>query len=45
MIEHSKVLFPSTHVDGFVQKPISIPDLSNKLLSAMGKTKTRGEDR
>ena len=44
MIEHSKVLFPSTHVDDFVQKPISIDDLTNKILSIIGETKTRRED-
>jgi CheY-like chemotaxis protein len=40
--EFSKV-FPSTPVDGFVQKPIRIKDLTNKILSIMGKTK-RGMD-
>jgi hypothetical protein len=38
--EFSKV-FPSTHVDGFVQKPISIRDLTNKILTIIGETKTR----
>jgi YesN/AraC family two-component response regulator len=38
--EFSKV-FPSTHVDGFVQKPISIKDLTNKILSLIDKTKRR----
>ena len=38
--EFSKV-FPSTHVDGFVQKPIGIKDLSNKILSIIGETKRR----
>ena len=38
--EFSKV-FPSTHVDGFVQKPISIADLTNKILSLIGETKRR----
>ncbi len=38
--EFSKV-FPSTHVDGFVQKPIQIKDLTNKILSIIGKTKRR----
>jgi two-component system cell cycle sensor histidine kinase/response regulator CckA len=38
--EFSKV-FPSTHVDGFVQKPIHIKDLTNKILSIIGKTKRR----
>ena len=38
--EFSKV-FPSTHVDGFVQKPIGIKDLTNKILSIIGETKRR----
>ena len=38
--EFSKV-FPSMHVDGFVQKPIHIKDLTNKILSIIGKTKRR----
>jgi len=38
--EFSKV-FPSTHVDGFVQKPISIADLANKILTLIGETKRR----
>ena len=36
--EFSKV-FPSMHVDGFVQKPIRIGDLTNKILSVIGETK------
>jgi DNA-binding NtrC family response regulator len=36
--EFSKV-FPSVHVDGFVQKPIRIGDLTNKILSLIGETK------
>jgi DNA-binding NtrC family response regulator len=36
--EFSKV-FPSTHVDGFVQKPVRIGDLTNKILSIIGETK------
>jgi two-component system cell cycle sensor histidine kinase/response regulator CckA len=39
-----KVLFPSAHVDGFVQKPIGIDDLTNKILSIIGETKTGRED-
>jgi DNA-binding NtrC family response regulator len=31
--------FPSTQVDGFVQKPIGINDLTNKILSIIGDTK------
>lgn len=38
--EFSKV-FPSTHVDGFVQKPIGIDDLTNKILSIISETKKR----
>ena len=38
--EFSKV-FPSMHVDGFVQKPIGISDLTNKILSIIRKTKRR----
>jgi hypothetical protein len=40
--EFSKV-FPSTHVDGFVQKPIRIKDLTNKISSLIGETKRRKE--
>jgi len=36
--EFSKV-FPSMQVDGFVQKPISIKDLTNKILSIISETK------
>jgi DNA-binding NtrC family response regulator len=42
--EFSK-LFPSTQVDGFVQKPIGIKDLSNKILSIIGETKRRRTDK
>jgi len=44
--EFSKV-FPSTQVDGFVQKPIGIRDLTDKILSLIGETKrrTEGEER
>ena len=38
--EFSKV-FPSMHVDGFVQKPIGISDLTNKILGIIGETKRR----
>ena len=38
--EFSKV-FPSTQVDGFVQKPIGIRDLTSKILSIIGETKRR----
>jgi DNA-binding NtrC family response regulator len=40
--EFSKV-FPSTHVDGFVQKPVTIKDLTNKILSLIDETKRRRE--
>jgi DNA-binding NtrC family response regulator len=38
--EFSKV-FPSTQVDGFVQKPIGIRDLTDKILSLIGESKRR----
>jgi DNA-binding NtrC family response regulator len=38
--EFSKV-FPSTQVDGFVQKPIGIRDLTDKILSLIGDSKRR----
>jgi two-component system, response regulator YesN len=38
--EFSKV-FPSTQVDGFVQKPILIEDLTNKILDIIGESKRR----
>ena len=38
--EFSKV-FPSTQVDGFVQKPIGIENLTNKILDTIGETKRR----
>jgi DNA-binding NtrC family response regulator len=38
--EFSKV-FPSTQVDGFVQKPIGIKDLTDKILRFIGDTKNR----
>lgn len=40
--EFSKV-FPSSQVDSFVQKPIGIKDLTNKILSIIGETKNRIE--
>jgi DNA-binding response OmpR family regulator len=42
--EFSKV-FPSTSVDGFVQKPIGIRELSNKILSVIGESKRREGDK
>jgi DNA-binding NtrC family response regulator len=38
--EFSKV-FPSTQVDGFVQKPIGMRELTNKILSIIGESKRR----
>ena len=38
--EFSKV-FPSTQVDGFVQKPVHIENLTNKILDTVGQTKRR----
>jgi YesN/AraC family two-component response regulator len=38
--EFSKV-FPSTQVDGFVQKPIGIKELTDKILSLVGEMKRR----
>jgi DNA-binding NtrC family response regulator len=38
--EFSKV-FPSAQVDGFVQKPIAIKDLTDKILTLIGDTKNR----
>jgi DNA-binding NtrC family response regulator len=40
--EFSKV-FPSTHVDGFVQKPIGIKDLIKKIMSVISETRRRKE--
>jgi DNA-binding NtrC family response regulator len=44
--EFSKV-FPSTQVDGFVQKPIGIKELTDKILGLIGDTKNRkkGDER
>jgi len=41
--EEFSTVFPSTQVDGFVQKPIGIRDLTNKISSIIGDTKKRGE--
>ena len=41
--EFSKV-FPSTHVDGFIQKPIGIKELTDKILSLVGETKRRTDE-
>jgi DNA-binding NtrC family response regulator len=38
--EFSKV-FPSTQVDGFVQKPVGIEKLTTKILDTIGETKRR----
>ena len=42
--EFSKV-FPSTQVDGFVQKPISIKELTGKILSIISESKSRINER
>ncbi len=39
-IEFSKV-FPSTQIDGFVQKPIGINELTDKILRLIGDTRNR----
>jgi len=41
--EFSKV-FPSSRVDGFLQKPIGIKDLTDKILSLIGDTSKRKRD-
>ncbi|HJY10195.1 MAG TPA: response regulator, partial [Nitrososphaeraceae archaeon] len=38
--EFSKV-FPSTQVDGFVQKPVHLEGLTNKILDTIGEIKRR----
>jgi YesN/AraC family two-component response regulator len=38
--EFSK-LFPSTQVDGFVQKPVHLEALTDKILETIGETKRR----
>jgi DNA-binding NtrC family response regulator len=38
--EFSKV-FPSTQVDGFIQKPVHLEELTNKILDTIGQTKRR----
>ncbi len=38
--EFSKV-FPSTQIDGFVQKPFHLKDLTNKILDIIGESKRR----
>ncbi|MFL6357196.1 MAG: response regulator [Nitrososphaeraceae archaeon] len=42
--EFSKV-FPSTQVDGFVQKPIGIKELTDKILSLISATKRRVDEK
>ena len=42
--EFSKV-FPSTQVDGFVQKPFHMKDLTNKILDITGQSKRRVYER
>ena len=34
-------VFPSTQVDGFVQKPVGIKELTDRILSILGETKRR----
>jgi YesN/AraC family two-component response regulator len=34
-------VFPSTQVDGFVQKPVGIKELTDKILSLIDETKRR----
>ena len=41
--EFSKV-FPGTHVDGFVQKPVDIQGLTKKILSIIGNRKRRPDE-
>jgi DNA-binding NtrC family response regulator len=41
--EFSKV-FPSIHIAGFIQKPFSIRDLTNKILTLLGETKRRKKE-
>ncbi len=41
--EFSKV-FPSTQVDGFVQKPVGIRELTDKILSIIGESKRMRND-
>jgi YesN/AraC family two-component response regulator len=38
-------VFPSTQVDGFVQKPIGIKELTDKILSIIGESKSRINER
>jgi DNA-binding NtrC family response regulator len=35
------MMFPSSQIDGFVQKPVGIRDLTNKILSIIGDSKRR----
>ena len=35
--------FPSMQVDGFVQKPIGLKDLANKILSVIGETQEKAD--
>ena len=34
----SSLVFPSTHIDGFVQKPFHIRDLTDKIMDTMGES-------
>ena len=37
-------VFPSTRVDGFVQKPVGIRELTDKVSSVIGESKGRGRN-
>jgi DNA-binding NtrC family response regulator len=39
------IVFPSTQVDGFVQKPVGIKELTGKILSIISKSKSRINER
>ena len=39
--EEFSIVFPSSRVDGFLQKPITIRDLINKVLSLIGESESR----
>ena len=39
--EEFSIVFPSSRVDGFLQKPITIRDLINKILSLIGESESR----
>jgi DNA-binding NtrC family response regulator len=39
------IVFPSTQVDGFVQKPVGIKELTGKILSIISESKSRINER